>query len=185
MGAMASWQGQPYDEWLILRAQGGESTAVDELVRRWGDRLWRYARRLTNDGETAWDVMQESWLAIVRGLGKLTDPAAFKTWAYRIVTHKAADWLRRHIRRKHDTLAVDPEDPADAQGAHEAASDVRAMLAKLPPSQQTVLVLYYLDELSVAEIADVMEIPAGTVKSRLHAGRDKLKAVLSPPHRGP
>jgi RNA polymerase sigma factor (sigma-70 family) len=181
---MAAWQGQAYDEWLILRAQGGDAPAAEELAHRLNDRLWRYARRLTNSSDHAWDVMQDSWLAMVRGLGKLKDPAAFKTWAYRIVTNKAADWLRRHVRRKHDLLAVEPPDPVDAQGARDTASDIRALLAKLPPSQQTVLMLYYLDDLSVGEISRVLQIPPGTVKSRLHAGRDKLKAILAPDHAG-
>src|SRR5512145_1583590 len=83
------------DELLVLRCQGGESEALHKLVSRWHPRLRRLAERRTADPEAAKDLVQDAWLAIVRGLRRLDDPSRFRVWAYRIVTNKCADWVRR------------------------------------------------------------------------------------------
>lgn len=104
---MAKLKQQVYDELLVLRSQDGEASAMDELVRRWQKKLRRHARYLTAGDEAAWDMTQETWMAVVRGIRRLDDPATFKTWVYRILVHKCADWLvdtrpaLRHCRR-HD-----------------------------------------------------------------------------------
>ncbi len=173
---------QLQDELLVLMAQDGEAAAWDELVSRWQKPLWRHACRLTGRAEAAWDVMQDAWLAMVRGLGRLDDPRRFRAWAYRITTRRAVDWVRRRQRDRHgqDHLeqAQQLSDSPDEIAATDSAHDVRAALAKIPDNYRIVLTLYYLDELSVHEIADVLSIPAGTVKSRLHHGRDELRRHL-------
>ena len=82
------------DELLVLDAQDGDSTAMEALVGRWQKRLWHHALRLTGDRDAAWDVTQQAWLGIVKGLQKLHDPANFRAWAYRITANKSADWIR-------------------------------------------------------------------------------------------
>jgi len=72
------------DEMLVLRCQDGDRRAFDELVGRWQERLWRHARVLTGDDDADWDALQETWLAVVNGLKRLNDPAAFPRWAYKI-----------------------------------------------------------------------------------------------------
>lgn len=79
------------DEILVMDCQSGRVGALEILVARWQKRLWRYAYGLTGDTEAAWDVTQDSWLAIIRGISRLNDPARFRSWAYRIVTNKASD----------------------------------------------------------------------------------------------
>ena len=77
-----------HDELLVLRCQSGETEALEELIRSWQPRLWRHARRLTGRVDAAWDVLQETLLAIVRSLHRLDDPALFRTWAYRIASQR-------------------------------------------------------------------------------------------------
>jgi len=86
---------QLIDEILVMDCQNGRVKALEILVSRWQKRLWQYAYRLTGNTEGAWDVTQESWLGIIKGIRKLNDPANFRAWAYRITTNKSIDWIRK------------------------------------------------------------------------------------------
>ena len=175
---MAGPSEQIVDEILVLDCQSGRGQALDVLVGRWQQRLWRYAHRLTGNPEAAWEVTQESWLGIVRGIRRLNDPARFRPWAYRIVTHKANDWIKKKSRRAAsvaDGLANAPS--RDDHQANETSADLETILGRLPERSRTVLTLYYLEELDVAEIAGILNVPAGTVKSRLHTARAGFKRL--------
>ncbi len=168
-----------YDEWLVLRCQDGNTAALEELVRRWQPRLYRHAQRLTGDREGAADAIQDAWLAIVRGVHRLRDPAHFRPWAYRIVGNKCADWIRRRHHRHHlanGQLLEAP--PDDREHGHDDIARLRAALRRLPSDRRALLAMHYLDRVSVAEIAAALQIPAGTVKSRLHHARNELRNVL-------
>ncbi|MGE0707952.1 MAG: RNA polymerase sigma factor [Planctomycetota bacterium] len=172
-----------YEELLVLRAQRGDERALRRLVARWQPRLLAHARRTSADPEAAADAVQEAWLAIVRGLGRLDDAACFPAWAYRIVTHKCADQARRGARRREgDEAAAAPEqagpDPAEEASRADAQARLRQALRALPPEQRAVLDLHYREGLGVREVAAALGIPAGTVKSRLHAARQRLQALL-------
>ena len=168
------------DELLVMRAQDGDPAAFAALVERWQPRLWRHAARLTTDPDAAGDVLQNAWLAMSRGVRRLDDPAGFRAWAYRIVTHKAADWIRRRQRdRRLQANVADRVTPNHQVDGHsDSSSELRAALRSLPDEQRTILRLRYLDEFATEEIARVLRIPAGTVKSRLHHARNHLKEVL-------
>jgi RNA polymerase sigma factor (sigma-70 family) len=139
-------------------------TALAEAV------LGVHAHRLTGNADAAWDVTQEAWLGIVKGLGKLHDPARFKPWAYQIVTNKAIDLLksRRVTRPLPDVLATTSSPDDD---------DVGRLLSRLDPDKRVVLVLFYVEDLSIAEIAAMLKIPPGTVKSRLFKARDAFRSL--------
>ncbi len=168
----------------MLQCQEGDGDALKTLISRWQPRLARLAWRLTGEREAARDVVQDAWLAIVRGLKRLDDPARFRSWAYRIVTNKCADWIRR--RRVRRSAANELRDSAastrdDSSNQTDSADDVARMLdamAKLPDEQRAVLSLHYLDEMGVREIARVLGVSEGTVKSRLHHARNRLKEAL-------
>ena len=169
------------DELLVLRSQDGDRHALRELVERFHPRMSRLAWRLTVDAEAARDIAQDAWLAIVRGLRRLDDPERFRAWAYRIVSNKCADWTRRRVlMRRAD--AQQRETVAEAVGQEqENDSEVmrlRGALAALPAGQRAILSLHYLDGMAVAEISSVLQIPAGTVKSRLFHARKRLKQAL-------
>jgi len=162
---------------LVMDAQEGSRAALGELVRRWYGKLWQHARRLTSDPQAAWDVTQKSWYDIIKGLRRLEDPACFPAWAYNITTHRAMDWLRtRHRRPCRPLSSVEP--PCDSD---DDSAEVRDALLQLKEGSRLVLILYYWEHLSIAEISIVLEIPAGTVKSRLHTARQELKALWGHP----
>jgi RNA polymerase sigma-70 factor, ECF subfamily len=164
------------DEILVMDAQGGRGDAFERLVSRWQKRLWWHALNLTGHTDAAWDITQESWLDIVRGLARLNDPAKFGAWACRIVSNKAYDWRRRN--RPESLEEADPAAlPAVAIEAcsHDAASDVHDILRRLPARAQVALNLYYLEGFGLAEIARILGVPEGTVKSRLHAARIEFR----------
>ena len=172
-----------YDELLILRCQDGDSLALDELVNRWQGRFFGHACRMTGHQDAARDAVQEAWMAIVRSLGRLDDPARFRPWAYRIVSNKCVDWVRKQGRRRQmDRELVDEqrqvEDLASAKAADKSADGLVEALRSLPPERQALLALYYQDGFSVGEIAAILEVPTGTVKSRLFHTRNRLKEAL-------
>jgi len=169
------------DELLVIRAQEGAVEALTELVERWQDRLWRLAWRLTDDEQAAWDVLQEAWIVISRRIGRLGDPTAFPAWVYRITSNKSRDWVRRRQRmRRADEAygqrrreAENGGDPSEPEYA-----DLREALADLPGRDRAILSLRYEDGFSTAEIAQILGIPRGTVKSRLHYARQRLRRFL-------
>ena len=179
-----------HDELLVLRCQSGETEALEELIGSWQPRLWRHARRLTGRRDAAWDVLQETLLVIVRSLHRLDDPALFRTWAYRIATNKSADWTRKQQRDRKlaedianngDPRSLRVEKPRDFESTHEPNDDVKRLhdaMGELPGDRQTILVMHYLDGMGIAEIAVALDIPAGTVKSRMHHARQQLKELL-------
>ena len=164
-----------------MDCQSGRVKALEILVSRWQKRLWKYAYRLVGDTEAAWDITQESWLGIIRGISRLNDPARFRSWAYRIVTNKASDWIR-----KSRTVKQAGAELSDRLGAGEVQDDrqpenkdtgVRELLEKLDMKKKVVLNLRYFEELSIPEIGAALKIPNGTVKSRLHNARNELKEL--------
>ena len=112
---MRKSRSQIYDELLVIKCQPGEKDAFDELVERWQKRLWHYACRITGSESAAWDIVQETWFAIVKGLSKLKDTAVFPQWAFRIVNNKCTDWLRKQQRRSR--LNNQLEEHAQSQSA--------------------------------------------------------------------
>jgi RNA polymerase sigma-70 factor (ECF subfamily) len=144
----------------------------------------RYATRVlggTGDStETARDVVQETWIGAIRGFRGLRDPAHFPAWIYGIATRKCADAIRANIRRQRleegtgasDTVRSEPSLTSEQQ------IDLATAIRGLPPIHRAALHLFYREDLSVDEIASVLGIPAGTVKSRLHHAREALKRQL-------
>jgi RNA polymerase sigma-70 factor (ECF subfamily) len=174
------------DEWLVLASQGGDVEAFETLIRRWRPVMARHAWRLAGDRDAAADLVQESCLAVVRGLGRLHDPATFGPWVLRIVSNKAADWVRR--RRRERRLMRSAEGPMSGQAAGGAAAGavrhtdmadvIRQTVAALPAHLRAVVGLYYGEGLSVAEAASALGIPPGTIKSRLHEARHRIKGAI-------
>jgi RNA polymerase sigma-70 factor (ECF subfamily) len=169
---------QIYDQWLVVRCQENDVEALDELLSRWQERLWRHAVRITGDAEAAYDILQETMMTISRSLGGLVDPAAFPGWAYRIATNKCRDFFRRNRRHrlKMEAYINQPAGQEDVDPA--AALDLHAALKKLPAPEQTLVSLRYEEGFSVAEIADILGTNTGTVKSRLHRARQRLRSLL-------
>lgn len=171
------------DEYLIAAAVTGDRGAWARLVVRWQSRLLRHAWRVLGDAERAQDVVQEAWVEILRGLHRLDDVAAFPAWAFQIVTRRCQRLFRgsHRDRRLADELAFDAEVKEPGQERSELDADVAQVLAAvqtLPAPQRAALALFYLENLSVAEIAVALDVPPGTVKTRLMHARRKVRAQL-------
>ncbi|MHC4483065.1 MAG: RNA polymerase sigma factor [Planctomycetota bacterium] len=164
-----------------MKCQQGDKDAFEELVGRWQQRLWHYAFQLTRSDAAAWDIVQETWVGIIKGIRKLEDAAVFPRWAFRILNNKCTDWLRKsHLEsRLGEELAkhVQNESNKDKNG-DERAESLRAAVEKLPPDRRALLTLRYREEFDVSQIADILGIPEGTVKSRLHRTLEKLRYLM-------
>jgi len=177
---MSKTRDQLYEELLVLRCQQRDAEAWDELVARLQPSLWRYAHAVVGEEEGAWEVLQEAWVAILKGLRSVNEPGAFRSWACRIITHKAADWLRQRKRqrllfRELPDEAILPARPAP--GVTEQTA-LRVATHSLPPSSRALLALRYGHGLSISEIGAALGLPEGTVKSRLHRVREALRKLL-------
>lgn len=176
-------QDRIFDEYLAAAARTGDRRALGALARRWEKRLVRHAFRLSGNIEDARDIAQEAWVDIARGVRRLDDCAAFPAFAFRIVTRRAADFVRRarKARRAVAAFAAEPKRGFDANDGMEASASspsLIAAMAALPADQRAAIALFYLEDLSVAEIAAALGVPAGTVKTRLKAAREKLREAL-------
>jgi RNA polymerase sigma-70 factor (ECF subfamily) len=164
---------QLIDEILVMDCQSGRVKAMEMLVSRWQKRLWQYAYHLTGSADAAWDITQDGWLGIIKGIGKLHDPARFKPWAYKIITNKANDW----IKKRKDTMRITIEETKASQLVERKEIGVKELVQKLDFRKKVVLSLYYFEQLSVSEISATLKIPKGTVKSRLASAREELKKL--------
>ena len=168
------------DALLLLRARDGDAQAFTDFVLRWQDRLRAHARRLTGHQAAADDVLQETWVAVLKGLGRLSDVEAYRTWIYRILSRKAADWVRgRQKRRRLDRrVARDAIVFSDQAGRSERIESLDDAVKCLSPPLRSAVLLHYVEEFSVEEVARILTIPRGTVKSRLHNARRQLRALI-------
>lgn len=168
-----------FDELLVIMARDGDKRAFERLYARWQSRLLRAALRYTGNAEAAGDLAQECWLGVWKGLSRLRDPANFRSFLFGILHRRGADHVRAIIRLRERTGDLpdgpEPSEPA-RQSDHSAIMDAFATLA---PEQRLAAHLHFVEGLTLAEIADVQSIPAGTAKSRLFHARRKLKAALS------
>jgi len=164
---------QLIDEILVMDCQSGRVKALEVLVSRWQKRLWHYAYGLTGNSEAAWDITQESWLGIIKGLRKLHDPANFRAWVYRITTNKSIDWIKKSRAVKQVSI----EEIQEHRHKDKKDTGVKELLEKLDMKKRVVLSLYYFEQLSISEVSAALNIPKGTVRSRLHNARKELKKL--------
>jgi RNA polymerase sigma factor (sigma-70 family) len=169
------------NELLAVRCQLGEPEAFEELIARWHGPLWRYVRRVTGNDDVARDTLQDIWLRVLRGLVALRDGARLRAWLFGIARRAVMD----RLRDKYQELRVAEQDvdnlpQADEHWpAPEVLDTLEDELLRLPVLEREVLTLFYLRELSLAEVAEVAGVPLGTVKSRLFRARTLLRAQLA------
>ena len=167
----------------VARAQSGDRAALEALLRDHQQPLYRHVRTITGDGDLAFDVLQSVLLIIARRLSGLKDPRWFRAWAYRIATREA---VRAGRRRRRDLSLRDDPAPIDEAAVETPFVDPLLMracadrLAELPAAAEITLRLHYLEEMTLAEIAEALEVPLGTVKSRLAYGLASLRERLGP-----
>jgi RNA polymerase sigma-70 factor (ECF subfamily) len=159
----------------VRGAQAGSVSDLEALFRAHWPRAFRAAYLVTHDAAAAEDIAQEGFLAAVRNLHRFDRRRPFGPWLHRIVVNRAIDWVRARTLRAeielHDAPGTDAPEPGDAPR-------LAGAIAALPPEQRAVIVLRHLLEYTPGEIADLLELPRGTVNSRLRRGLDALKGEL-------
>ena len=186
------------DEVLAVRAATGDTTAFETLVSRHEGRVYRLACRLTGSDTDAQDVLQETFLAVYRGLASFRGASRFSTWLYRIATNAAL--MHRRARRRRPTESLEeflPRFDEDGQHTPEAselraasqadalldgkllAEEARSALERLPDLYREAFVLRDLEELETSEVADLLGVDAATVRQRVHRARLMLRGYLS------
>ena len=170
------------DDELVVLAQQGKRLALEELFERHYTRIFGVCRRMLRHEDDACDAAQESFLAITRNLKKFSREAAFSTWAYSIAVNVCKDELRRRQRQSvlpPEAEVFEANSYQNAPGeVAEITIDVQAALAQLKEEYRTAIVLREQAELSYDEIAELLEIPVGTVRSRIARGRAELVQLL-------
>lgn len=190
------------DSALVSAAQSGDRKAMDNLLRRHYDRIHAICRRITGNEADALDATQEAMIAVVRGIPRFDGNSLFSTWVYRVATNASLDELRRRKRRP-DPVTFLERPNSDGPRVGEVSSgsgrmiggmqritdldldeqlslqvDIEAALTKLPPEFRAAVTLRDLCGLDYAEIAEILDIPGGTVRSRISRGRAALLPLL-------
>lgn len=168
------------DELLVIRCQIGEIDAFDTLIARWHEPLRRYVRRMVgNDADTD-DLTQEIWVRVIRAMPTLREGARLRGWLFGIARRALMDRLR-HAYAAPATAAVDLATLIAEPEPFDGEADLQQLevsLETLPVIEREVLTLFYLKDLSLAELADALAVPVGTVKSRLFRARRMLRAAI-------
>lgn len=182
---------------LLSRAQAGDAAAFEQLVQPHMPRMYNYIARMTGDPIEAEDLTQDAILRAHRAIGSFRGGATFQTWLYRIATNICVDALRRQRRRGGRTRSLDDpleadegqitrdvadhtNDPQELAQVDELRQEVGRAIAELSPKLRSVVVLFDLRGLTYEEIANTLNLPLGTVKSRLFNARARLRDLLRP-----
>lgn len=172
------------ESWWVLRAQSGDRGAFDKLLEAVQEPLYRYVSRLVGDPALAEDILQEVFISIYRKLRWLREPELFRPWAYRIASREAFKRLKRERRwseqvREEAVLEAIPTPASETEYEPELIEQLPRLIARVSPASRAVLILHYFHEMPLSEIADVLGIALGTVKSRLAYGLDSLRRAIS------
>jgi len=164
---------------LVARAKTGDNQAFEALVQQYRNRVLNVAWRIVSDADAAHDVAQETFIKAYQQLPRFRGKSKFGTWLYRIAVNEARGHLRARRRRQarwEKQRALEAAQPVPAE-AGEQAGPIVELLQELPEKQRIALALFYLQELSVAEIAQAVRAPTGTVKAWLSRGRQRLREL--------
>jgi len=184
--------GEPTDAQLVRRVQKGDKGAFDLLVLKYQHKIVNLVMRYVRDPDQALDITQEAFLKAYRALPRFRGDAAFYTWMYRIAVNTAKNYLAAQRRRPMDveldlqdpeqyelhTKLKDTDTPEAVNIGHELQATVERAFASLPEDLRTAIVLREIDGMSYEEIAETMECPVGTVRSRIFRARDAISKKI-------
>jgi RNA polymerase sigma-70 factor (ECF subfamily) len=176
---------QDSDRHLIIEIRHGSLDALGLLYDRHRRMVYRTAVAITGDAEAAADLLQDVFLRLYRFADRIDVDRPLEPWLYRMTANLAYTWVKRHSRwyRPLEDIAEwlagsKKHSPHHLAEVDEESRQVQQAIAALPLSQRVVIALYYINDLPLQEIAEILEIPEGTIKSRLHYGRQTLKHHL-------
>jgi RNA polymerase sigma-70 factor (ECF subfamily) len=167
----------------VLRAQSGDREALNELLKVIQQPLFGYVFKLVGERALAEDILQEVFIEVYRKLRWLEEPALLRPWAYRIASRKVFKRMKRERPwagqvRDEALLEAAPDTSPEPGAALEMREDVSRMLARVSPASRAVLILHYFHDLALGEVADVLGISIGTVKSRLAYGLSTMRRAI-------
>ena len=175
----------PSDHDLILKIQGGNLDALGEIYDRHRHLVFRTALAICNDPEAAADLLQDVFLRLHRFAARIDPERPLEPWLYRVTANQTYTWVKRHQRWSHPLEEIAEwlssgvkHSPQFITEQDDESKRIQAAIAKLSLPHRVVVVMYYINDLSLHEIAEILEIPEGTVKSRLHYGRRALRNQL-------
>jgi RNA polymerase sigma-70 factor (ECF subfamily) len=172
---------EPADVMLVLLAQQGDRDALNTLLERVQDRLFRYISRLLDHSAAAEDVLQEALLRIARKIHKLNEPKMFDTWAYRIASREVFRMAKRSgASAVTEGLDCDVAAP-EVEPPRLTWDELGRLTSELSPECRAVLALHYGEDRQLKEVAEILDVPLGTVKSRLGYGLTRLRGMLARP----
>ncbi len=178
---MKSGKDAIYCELLVLRCKRGQKQAFEELIEHWEKRLFYYVRRLVRTEDDAWEVLQQTWLVVLKRINSLKDPQSLPAWLYRIARNTAFTHLRvKYRERVHldESANVSEIEGKDEGFPFEDPEQVHDALNQMSLGHKEALTLYLLEDLSMVQMAEVLGIPLGTVKSRLFYAKRALRVIL-------
>lgn len=183
----------PPEQKLISAARSGDVSAFEELYRSYNDRIYNFVRRIVASDQDAADVAQETFVRAWKALPKLRSDCAFKGWLYRIALNQAKEALARGSRRAElgigysdepdlgeRQIASTTDGPERATLRYELADAVGMALSELSPDHRAVIAMRHIEDMEVSEVAKVLNVPQGTVLSRLARARAALRRRLAP-----
>jgi RNA polymerase sigma-70 factor (ECF subfamily) len=167
---------------LVVRFQRGDVQAFEELVKLWEQPLFYYLRRMSHSEADAWELLQETWLKLSRSLSTLRDPRTLPAFLYTTARNAAISRMRKRGGTEMESYTDElPDGTAEAEvDAFDNAELVHHALDQLPLAQREALTLFFLQDLSLEAIAELLDVPAGTVKSRIHYGKLAIRRILEP-----
>lgn len=176
---------QHTDGRLVIRVRDGDLEALGELYERHKAQVYRTALAITRDEGAAEDILQETFLRIYTYADRIDESLPFEPWLYRVTVNLAYSWISR-VKRWLNSLQASLDRwvlpiqryPEKAAEKHEQWQVLQQAIDSLPPAHRVVIILFYLEELSLKEIAYVVDVPEGTVKSRLYYARENLRKAL-------
>jgi RNA polymerase sigma factor (sigma-70 family) len=169
------------DELLAIRCQLGEPAAFEDLIARWHAPLWSFVRRLVGNDDAAREIVQDAWVRVIRGIPQLREGSKLRAWLFGIARRTVMDRLRQEYARSLivdvdvDDLAANASSLEDAENLDE----LERALIDLPIVEREVLTLFYLQKLSLNEVADALKVPVGTIKSRLFRAKRLLRQAMT------
>jgi RNA polymerase sigma factor (sigma-70 family) len=168
------------DELLTIRCQMGDPAGFDELIARWHAPLWGFVRGLVGNDDAASEIFQDVWVRVIRGIPRLRDGAKLRAWLFGIARRTLMDHLR-HEYAKSPMVDMDVDEiAADAPADQDTdVYELERALSELPMIEREALTLFYLQELSLIEVAEALNVPVGTIKSRLFRAKRLLRQAMT------
>jgi len=171
-----------YYELLVLRCQREDKGALEELIHLFENQIFYYIKRLVGNEADAWNILQETWIKVIRSIKQLRDPKSLPAWLYSIARKTSMSHLRSKYPKEASldcTKNIAKIEDTDENLSFDNAEQVHYGLSKISLPHREVLTLFFLQDLTLKQIADVLSISIGTVKSRLHYAKHTLKEVLA------